>query len=105
MVLEATGRSVDASDDFGEELAVEIGQENPDRHRAPSYQGAGRTVGDVPQRLSGCEHTLTCRLPDRPVAVECAGNGPDRHARLASHVLDRRAQTLPQGQRPVETFP
>lgn len=95
VVLEAPCFGVHATDDFGEELTVEIGKKPPNRHRSTRDQGASCAVGNVAQGLRRCEHALTRLFPDWAVAVERPGNGSHRNARLAGYVLDRCAQTTP----------
>jgi len=81
---------VDAADDLGEELAVEIGQEDADGVGAMSDEAARAAVGHVAQRAHGGQHAGAGLLADVLVFVHHARHRGDGHAGLARDILDAR---------------
>jgi hypothetical protein len=92
------GGEVDAADDLGKELAVQVGQQHADRVRAVRDQAAGGAVGPEAQALGDGAHPAARVLVHALAVVEDARDGRNRDAGLARHVLDRRhGESSPEG--------
>ena len=85
----AARRQVDAADHLGEELAVQIGQQDADGLSAVRDQAARNAVGPEAQALGNGTHPATRILVHAVAVVEHARDGRDRDARFARNVLDR----------------
>src|SRR5205085_8877086 len=75
---------VDSTDDLGEELAVDVGQDDADRAGPAGDQAARGSVRRVPHLLDGATDALARLRADRALLVEHArdrGRGDAREAR------------------------
>ena len=81
---------VRAVDDLGEELAVQVGQQQPQRVRPVRDQAAGDPVGPVAERARGRGDPPPRLLAHQRAVVEDARHGRDGHVAGPRHVADGR---------------
>src|SRR3546814_555117 len=82
---------VDAADQFGEELAVQIGQDHADGVGAAAAEAARGVVRAVTQFVGHAEHALAYGLGHVLVTVEGPRHRRHRYVRLPCDVFDRDA--------------
>src|SRR3546814_12440424 len=82
---------VDAADQFGEELAVQVGQDHADGVGAAAAEAARGVVGAVTQFVGHAEHALAYGLGHVLVTVEGPRHRPHRYGRLPCDAFDRDA--------------
>src|SRR3546814_13973003 len=82
---------VDAADQFGEELAVQVGQDHADGVGAAAAQAARGVVRAVAQLVGHAEHALAHGLGHVLVTVEGPRHRRHRNVRLPCDVFDRYA--------------
>src|SRR3546814_3298988 len=73
---------VDAADQFGEELAVQVGQDHADGVGAAAAEAARGVVGAVTQFVGHAEHALAYGLGHVLVTVEGPRHRRHRYVRL-----------------------
>ncbi len=89
MVARLAHRLVDPANHFGEELAVEVGQQHADGVGAPHHEGAGRAVRHVAHPRRHAAHAGQ-RLARHEVAlVHGTRDGRHRDAGGARNIADR----------------
>ena len=89
---------VDATQQFREELAVEIGENHAERTGLAAAQRARGAVGCEAQLARDLEHAGTRVIAHRRTRVEYARHRGDGHLRQARNVLDRHRHPMPPGQ-------
>ena len=83
-------RQIDPPDDLGEELAVQIGQQDADRVRAVRDQAARGSVRPEAQLLGHGAHAPARVLADALAVIENARHGGHRDSGFTRHILDGR---------------
>ncbi len=81
-------RGVDAADQLGEELAVDVRQEDAQRVGLVGREAAGRAVRDVAEALHHLPDAEPGLLADRPLVVENAGHRGHRDTSQPRHLFD-----------------
>src|SRR5207253_3742655 len=95
MQVAAAGGLVDAADDFGEELSMQVGQQHADRVRTPGDEAASRAVGYIPKSCGDSQNAGAGDIGDVAETIDHAGNGRDGYFRLPCHIFDGRHQRPP----------
>ena len=88
VITAASCCEVDATDHFGEEFAVEVGEENSDSAGFAGDQASGAAVRDVAKAGGDVADSAACFFADGAAAVEDAGNSSDGDVCLTGNVLD-----------------
>lgn len=81
----------DAYGDGGEEVVVDIGQDQPHRMRGRGFQRAGSIVGDITTSFDRCFDFCFCFLGEASGLIDDMGNGRRGYAGESGDVDDRDA--------------
>ena len=84
----ALGFEVDAAQEFGKELAVEVGQDDAEGGGLASLQGAGSAVGCEMQFARDLEHPVAGMVANGCTGVEDPGHRGDGHVGQPRDILD-----------------
>ena len=94
VITRASHRGVDAADELGEELSVDVREQDTDRVRAARDEAARRAVRDVAERLDRGLDPGAGGVQHRALFVEDAGDRGHGDSSLSSHVPDRYAHRI-----------
>jgi hypothetical protein len=89
VIAGAAGGNVDSTDDFGEELTVEVGEENSDGTGTTGNEAPGAAVWDIAERGSDVADAATGFFADWAATVKDSGDCGNGDAGFASDIPDR----------------
>ena len=88
MISSSSCRDIDSANDFREELAVEVGEEDSDGVGAACDEASGTTVWDVAEASGDVADAAAGFFADGSTAVENPGYSSDRDVRFTRDVPD-----------------